>query len=765
MIDIEQLKEANKLIFVKEYHEAEKIINGMLHESDYYPNLLIHLRSIELSVRVNKIEELREFYRERLGKDQDDMVADIGLALLEQHGEIITPLEAVARFQELLKKYGADSAISYGIGFSMEVASNFDRALYNYEQCISLDPSFYPGFFGLSQVHYQIGNESKGDYYFKLFEEAAPYNVYGNFETHRNLSNEFLENDRFDDAERAMRSLSEWWVDNRGGCPPEIQIYESYSLARIAEFRGDHEKASYRKTQAHMMVNQTIDDSSSDEGILYFIAKTLEEFADFETALRVYKSLLSMETVQPETVQKIGSQFLSMGEYTLSEQLFEHAYQKQPDNPEIRFCLLVAKLKLANVNVEEYLLEKERMRKLLQNSGDRVELLSLLHSLASKFDEDAEVHEGLAECYERLGNHERASRHIERMYDLDGGGTPTALKYAAHQIQNGDAELAVKILESILDSKKLTSEQENEIFWLRATYFIKAEDYQRSRQFLEKALTADPWNVSYAVYDIVTLTHLVQVDSELKSLDSVTKKLFAGDENNLDWEAYDRNTERLEKHHQYRLAYARDKLRYLYTDKDEKILTRLVKRACKFDATKATYDFLRLLNTNFDGPEIYWALGMLNKENWQLETASMWLEQILVFPNVQASQRGRAFLELADCYNWRNVSVDKSIEYSKLAMSFGESADSKALTVLAHANLKHGQVRQAEVYLEDHDCEDDFEASYLRGLVCYRNGDHQRANEIWKPLLTVRTESLRFHHIKQEIMKYYFEKSPYLKAN
>ena len=82
-----------------------------------------------------------------------------------------------------------------------------------------------------------------------------------------------------------------------------------------------------------------------------------------------------------------------------------------------------------------------------------------------------------------------------------------------------------------------------------------------------------------------------------------------------------------------------------------------------------------------------------------------------------------------------------------------------------HSFLKQGQVRQAEVYLEDSKDSKDIEANYLRGLVSYRNGAHRKANMIWKPLLTVRTESLRFHHIKQEIMKYYFERTPYLEAN
>jgi len=55
--------------------------------------------------------------------------------------------------------------------------------------------------------------------------------------------------------------------------------------------------------------------------------------------------------------------------------------------------------------------------------------------------------------------------------------------------------------------------------------------------------------------------------------------------------------------------------------------------------------------------------------------------------------------------------------------------------------------------------------TYVKGLLEYRNGAHKIANQIWKPLLKVKTESLRLHNIKQEILKYYFEETPYLKVN
>jgi tetratricopeptide (TPR) repeat protein len=191
----------------------------------------------------------------------------------------------------------------------------------------------------------------------------------------------------------------------------------------------------------------------------------------------------------------------------------------------------------------------------------------------------------------------------------------------------------------------------------------------------------------------------------------------------------------------------------------------LVRAACRFDASRATYDFIRLLNTNFDSPSIYWALVIIFKELWRLETAAVWFEQMLLFPAVSQELKAKAYLELADSFIWQGRNLPKAIEYAKISLDIDARKDPRTLRVLAHAHLKAGQIRQAQLYLDQTDSDSDHEVRYLRGLLIYRNGDRIKANEIWKPLLTVRTESLRFHNIKQEVLKFYFEGTPYLKAN
>lgn len=761
----QMLEEVNKLIFVKKYEEAESMIWDIVGNEQCSNKDLAHLRLIELSVKLGKISDLKRTYEERLRQDAQNPLLQTALVLAEQHAEMISPMEASAKFGDLLRSFGGSSAVYYGIGFCMEATSNFDRALYNYEQCINHDPSFYPGYFGMSQVYYQMDENNKGDYYFHIFEENAPYNVYGNFETHRRLSNEFLEDERYSDAELAIKALSEWWIDNKGICPPEIQIYELFCLARIAEYSGHMEHAAQKRGKAVSLVKQVLADGDIENGVLYFVAKTLEEFSEFELALNYYQNILTRENVTGDMVQKIGSQFLSLGEYDLSLQLFEQAYEHQPNNSEIRFCLLVSKLRLANVNVEDYLLQKERMKQLISNSSDRVELLSVLHNLVAKFDGDSEVHKNLGEIYLRLGNLDRSRKHYQKMFDLDPLSRSIALSYAGFEMQYGNPEEANRVLDKFDNEDELNVVDQNEINWLRASFNLREEKYNNCRKYLVVPLLSDPWNVSYLSYDAVCLTMTANVSDDIRQVDKTLQLLVSGEEEDLNWESFDALTEKWLSLHQYELAYTRSKLRLLYANKDDIVIHSLVKSAGFFDANRGIFDLSRLLNTNFDGPEIYWALGMLCKENWLLESACMWFEQLLMLPLKDKIYRAKAFLELADCFVWQDKKFEEAVEYTKIAMSMGERGDGRALTIIAHAFLRLGQVKQAELYLDDAEFNKDHEATYLKGLVHYRNGMQSEANSVWKPLLTVRSENLRFHNIKQEILKYYFDKAPYLRVN
>lgn len=760
----QKLEEANKLIFVKRYSDAERKLDEILLNSSAKGELIIHLRRVELAAMLKKLDRLRSYYQKELKSGRDLFINEVGLAMVEQHGELVSFSDSISAFQEILRKYGNNAAAFYGIAYSMEQQGNYERAIFNYEQAIATDPGWYIAYFGLSQIYYHQGNEKRGDHFFYLFEQAAPYNVYGNFETHRKLCSEFLEAGRYAEAEAAIVALSEWWVDNKSHCPIEIQIYEQLATARIAEERGDRAQAETRRNRASGLAMQALDDPRVDANVLYFIAKVLEEFDDFPRAFKYYRRILKLEGSNPVIIQKIGSQFLSLGEYRLAKELFEEAYQSHPENTDIRFCLLVANLKLSGINVEEYLIGRERLRQLIDAQGDKVEILSTLHSLLAKYSGDAEVQGHIADIFLKLGNLDRAARHYQQMFDLDPKNRTTMLKYAAFMMQFSDPERAMEILSAITEGSGLSSEARAEIFWLKANYHARKNEHAESQSFLRRVLALDPWNVSYLVQEIINLIHLSTIESEYKKVDRILNLLGGQDEGRLDWGEFEQATVRMEQAHAYELVYARRKLRYLYANGSDAFLIDLVRAACRHDAVRGTYDFMKLLNTNFDSPQIYWALGTIFKELWQLETACMWFEQMLLYPNLTDVHKARAYLELADGLVWQGKNISKALEYAKLSLDMSEKKDARAFSILAHAYLRSGQVRQAQLYLEQTE-ESDPEARFLRGLVLYRNGARQKANEIWKPLLSTRVDSLRFHNIKQEVLKFYFEGAPYLKAN
>ncbi len=760
---VKKLEYANKLIFVKEYRAAEKLIEE-LTEHECADNILVHLRRIELGVKLDTLEQLRTEYEQILVQDPENITARVCHVLVEQHGEFIKPEEATKVFQALLKSIGPHPAIYYGIGFSMEMEDNYERALYNYQQCIAADHTWYPGYFGMSQIYYHLGEDDKGDHFFFLFEELAPYNVYGNFETHRKLTAEFVDREQYDFAEKSIVSLSEWWMDNKGYCPIEIQVYERFATAKVAEISGDSEKAKKRRIQGEVLVKRALVDDDETEGVLYFIAKSLEEFSEHHLALKVYKRILSMETSNPEIVQKIGSQFLSMGEYEMAADLFEEAYRHHPDNPEIRFCWSVARLRLAGVNVEEYLIEKERLKNLIENQSDKVELLSLLHSLIAKYPDDPDIQGYMGDVYLRLGNEERAAKHYKRMYDQDSHSLVTKIKYISFEMQYGAADKAEGILKDIPEDKITDQGHQCEILWLKANFSFIDKNYKESLNYLNKALLHDPWNVTYLVQQVLIFSALNEDKINFNLYDSVLKKLAKNDEKDLDWKEFSEKTKLVSEANLLELTYCRSKLSFLYAEGDEDSLISLVNAACRLDASRSTYDFLKLLNTNFDSPNIYWALGKLYKELWQLEAAGVWFEQILVAPESLEPHKAKAYLELSDCYCWRGLQLDKAVEYARMALDLEHSLQRQGIRNLAHALLRRGEVRQAEVYLEELEDEDP-EVVYLKGLLQYRNGATKKANEIWKPLLTLNSASLRQHTIKQEVMKYYFEKAPYKGIN
>jgi len=758
---------ANKLIFVHKYEEAYGVLTELTDAEEGSDSLLAHLRRIELAAKLKKLPLLEKQFNKKLESNPKNYGVRLCLVMIKQLGEFIEPEQAVAEYQEVLNEDPTNAAAYYCIGFSLEMMGEIERAIYNYEQSINHDADWYPSYFGLSQLHYQLGNAEDGDRHFYQFEQGFPYNVYGNFETHQALCQEFCDLERYEDAETSVTTLGEWWVGHRGHCPSEVKIYENFAISEIKRLSKDGRSAELFRSAGVNLCDKVLSDPSPEEGILYYVAKILEEYDELEYALKFYRKTLQSSTVNQAMIQKIGSQFLSTGRYEMARDLFEDAYLAFPDNQEVRFCLLVSKLRLADVDVENYLLSKERLKHLLASDSDRVEVLSVLHNLLAQFKEDPEVHYHLGDLYLRMENIDRASNHYQKMFDLDGSAKKTALRFASFLMHRKDPQKSLDILNRLERDGQLTDDDAIEINWLKASYYARLENYEKSQSYLNKVTCRDPWNVSYLAQEIVNKTFIAPVGEDIKVVDSVTKNLLEMDERSLDWSEFDEVTKQLDELMLYDLCYTREKVRYLYSDGDQQALLALIESVKKFDPKQGTFDFVRLINTNFDSPLVYWALGIMYKELWQLEVARMWFEQTISHPDVFDGLRAKCYVEIADCCVWLSKELNNAVEFSKMALDMGLAKDHRAITVLSHAYIKTGQMKRAENYLSltDQEAGDGLEYTFLKGLLEYRNGSTKLANKIWKPLLTAKSENIRSHNIKQEILRFYFDGEPYLSIN
>ena len=763
----ETIEDANKLIFVKKYQEAFELLTHLSGKPGAFQNIILQLRRIELAHKLGVLTVLEKKYENRLAQITDPNEAKfikLSLIFCVQQKEDSQSADVIDEFQQFLSDNGESAAAYYGIGYALECLGNYDRAIYNYNLSVNLDPDFYPSYFGLSQVFYLKQNEVKGDHYFYLYERAAPYNLYGNFETHKQLCNEFLAAEHFDEAMAAIKTLSDWWVENKGHLPDEIKVFQNYAFAEIAEIQGDQAVAYEQKEKAQVIIDEILAKEEAKDSTLYFIAKTLEDYDNFEQAYRFYVKILKSDG-DSALIQKIGSQFFSVGEFETAFKMFNEAYEDNPDNIDVRFCKLVADLKLKKVNVEEYLLSKEKMRRLVRADNDRVELLTLLHSLLANYSEDPEVHAEMGEVYLNLGNKKRAKSHYEKMMEIDPKGIHSKIRYAEYTIQNDDPELGFKEIQAIDPDYLASKGYLTHCKWLKATYYSAKGDIGQSISLSRSLLQVDPWNVSYLIH-ITKAMMLDYKDKLVHTDDDLLTDLLANRESGLDWDRFDKVTEKTQKHSLLELAYFRAKIRFLYGEGRVTQIAALVKIAKEYDPDQGVKDFLRLLNTNFDSAHVLLALGLLCKEQWRLETAIFWFEQVVNkgerLPKVLMS---KAFLELADSYLWANYDANKAIEYAKIAVDLSQSSNpSTALLVLGHAYLKSGHAQEAKMYLDQVSGKNK-EKDYLLGLLAMRDGDLKEAKKSWENLIGITEDTRKLHEMRKNVHGFLYEQKSYISAS
>ena len=741
-----ELEEANKLIFIRNYKDAKAILTRLLER--HKTSLLLHMRYIELQVKLGEVEEVRRFYQQQ----DNALVQEAGAVIIEQFRGKHAPITLIKNCRALIKKHGESAFAWYGIGLNQERLGDYERAISSYEKSLALDPDWYPSYFGLSQICYQKQDWQEGDSFFHMFEQIAPYNVYGNFDTHRRLFGDFFAQGKYDEAQEAIECLVQWWMESQRTCPPEILLYHRLSRVRIATARGDKAQAQQDEKQARAQVDSFLRNPSSSDDALLFVVAICKEFALHNHVLTIYTELLQRsKELDDELLQEIGDFYLSAGHAEDAVKLFEQVYTKHSDNDNLRLWLMIARLRVQKVDVEDYLACREKMHQMIKMSADRLELLNLLHSMLARFDSDPEVQRQLGLFYAEMKAHQKARFYLQRMYKIDPDGSATKLTWAAFLLKNNAASEGRAVLAEIKTAGHLPPERQVEFYSLQAAGFAVEKDFAQAAAYIKKALNINPWHVSSLIGEIYYLTHLYYEQKKIKNLDNNVIKM----QESFDFEPNEflETTKNLLVNKFYYLAYTRARLYFLY-QRTEKALRSVIMVGCAFNPDSAMRDFTRLLNTNYDSVLIHYALGIFGKECWQHETACMWFNLALQRHDITPDLQGDIYLELADSYVWQNRELPLAIDYAQLALKRSFSNTERVLRTLGHAWLRRDQIDTASNYLQRlNDNDSDDETLYLKGLLEYRRGNEAQAFAIWEPLLQRESENLRFHNIKQEVLK------------
>ena len=750
----QDLEEANKLIFIRNYAAAKEILARLLAE--HKTSLLLHLRYVELEVKLGAVNELRHFYQ----RQKDELVQDAGELMIEQFSGEHDPARLIKRCRALIKKHGESAFAWYGIAFNQERMGDYEQAMSSYEKSIELDPDWYPSYFGLSQICYQKQAWQEGDSFFHMFEQIAPYNVYGNFDTHRRLYGDFFAQGKYEEAQEAIECLVQWWLESQRTCPPEILLYRRLSRARIAAARGDTALAKRYEEQASAQIKSLVNDANSSDDALLFVVAVCKEFALHDHVFGIYTELLKRGDSSPdnELIQEIGEFYLSAGHAEKAVQLFAQVYEEHPDDETLRLWLLIARLRTKKVDVEDYLACREKMQQMVKLSADRLDLLNLLHSMLARFDSDAEVHRQLGMFYAEMKSKKKTRFHLQRMYQLDQHSSAAKLTWAAYLLKNSASTEGQAVLAEIKAVAKLSLERQVEFHSLQAAGFAAQRDFNRAAEAIKKALNLNPWHVSSLIGEIYYLTHLYYEQHKIKNIDNSAVNLSEG----FDFEPHEflATTKQLLASKLYYLAYTRARLYFLY-QRTEEALRSLIMVGCALSPDTALRDFTRLLNTNYDSASLYYALGIFGKECWQYEVACLWFNLALQRHDLTSDLRGDIYLELADCYVWQHRELPTAIEYAQRSLQRSFVNTERALRILGHAWLQQGRMDTARSYLQRIDSSKaDDEVLYLKGLLEYRRGDEEQAFAIWQPILQRESENLRFHNIKQEVLKFYGRNTP-----
>lgn len=424
---------------------------------------------------------------------------------------------------EYKKNYPENYAAWYICGCASESVGRVTEAIENWKQAFKLKNDSMSVLATLTELQ-QIGAISDPTTnYAERFEALDKYLVHGHFETHTALYHEFIKMNDHKNAINALKSLADWLQKQYGEVPVEIEILCLLGAMQAYKMANNIPASEACRAEVENIVI-ACKKSPRDMNQIYFIAQLCDEYGLKPVARICYFAVLISKDSPPELVMQTASLCVSASPSEGLMECLKVAYKNLNGSPEIRFCILLCGLKIANIDINNYMLLKNKIREAIASELPKEIVLQQLEEINNIYQFDPEIHYYLGEIHSRIGNFKEAKKFFQYMYNADFYNSDGILRYIFFLLKIRDYNTAREIAQESLQNASLSEQQSNEMHWSIAATFYSEGEYQSASDEIQKSLLNDPWNNSYLIL-ILRASLNLNSSNFLKESDSIIKNL------------------------------------------------------------------------------------------------------------------------------------------------------------------------------------------------------------------------------------------------
>ncbi|MBC62305.1 MAG: hypothetical protein CMP11_07595 [Zetaproteobacteria bacterium] len=747
----EFLDKVNKLIFIKKYKEAFKILSEKLNQATDH-HFLIHLRIIELSSKLAVLKDLKQGYDRKLKERLiEPTKGHICIAYIEQQEKFCDHKAIIDKLENIRIKTGDSAPLLYGLANSHQAFGKTDFSKKLYEKSIKIDPSWFPSYFELSQISYKENNNEEGEYYFNIFEKMSPYSLYGNIETHKKIFFEFIKEGLTDYASLAISALGTWWIENQGHFSIEIQVLEWLSKARIEKEKQQYENEELFLNNTQKLIEQLVKSKSIDEKDLYICIKLFLDYQYAYLSEDLVKSLAKENNGNRKTIDKIASLFFTQSDFSTSKNIFNTLREEFSSHHTIRQYWLMFSLAEKNIDVEKFLEKREEIINKAQISQLQLEDIESTKNLINHFDQDPDLLLVLAQSKINNASKEEICNYYEKIITIDPIGYKYLTNYINFHIWKGDVQKAKSALKKTNKLKKLSEDEEIYIKWLKSIYEFKIKNFDNSSFYLNEILEKHPWNIFYLTQYIKSLMLSgKRVNNHVS--EKITRLLSKIEASDINFKDVLYCTKICIHEGRFDIAYSIFKVIYILSQNNKEVLINLLSLSYHYNTKKSYNEFMTLINTNFDNPLIYYSLGKIATNLGKNEIAIHWIKIGIERIRSDQNLKHEFYIELADLYLWNNIKIQNALSFIEFSQFTSPKLKDKKSLLTAHAYLKLGQNDEARKELDNiSDNRKEHEFYYLKGLYLLSCGEYNKAKKTWEDLLRGEKYTYRQYQICKQI--------------